>query len=212
MTDVLNVTLRSETGTKTARRLRREGLTPAILYGHGEANVSLSVATAEVEAVIRHGSKMVDLSGDLSEKALIRAVQWDAFGSDVLHLDLNRVSVGEKVAVTVSVELKGEAPGAKLGGIVEHHVHDVEIECPAGQIPDKFVVSVLSLELGESITVGDLDVPPNVEVLTNPEDVVVSCQAAAPTEEEEAEAAEAAEAAEPEVIGRKDEEGEENAD
>ncbi len=208
MTDVLNVAIRSEKGTNQVRRLRREGRTPAVLYGHGEANVSLSVTTADLESLLRHGTKMVDLAGEVTDKVLIRAVQWDAFGLHVLHVDLNRVSESERVEVTVPVDLRGEAPGAKLGGIVEQHIHDLEIECPAGQIPERIVVSIKELELAESITVGQLEVPPNVTVLTNADDTVVSCQAAAPLPEDE-EAGEVPGTSEPEVIGRKaeDEEG-----
>ncbi len=154
MTDVLNVSVRSELGSGRVRRLRRSGRTPAILYGHGEANVNLAIPTAEVKAALRHGSKLVDLKGSLSEKALIRAVQWDCYGVDVLHLDLTRVSEQERVQVTVSLELRGEAPGVKEGGLVDHHLFDVEIECPAGEIPDKLVASIKNLHLGQSITVG----------------------------------------------------------
>ena len=206
MTDVLNVTLREDTGTKPMRRLRRQGSTPAILYGHGEANVNLSVLTAELESAIRQGVKMFDLSGALSEKALLRSVQWDAFGSQVLHLDLSRVSESETVAVNIPLELRGEAPGSKLGGIIDHHLFDVEIECPAGQIPDKLTVSIKELGLGESITVGAIPLPENVVVLTSADAVVVACQA--PVSEEEEEGGEGG-AAEPEVIGRKaeDEDG-----
>jgi large subunit ribosomal protein L25 len=207
MADVMNVSLRSEHGTGRVRRLRRSGQTPAILYGHGEANVSLAIPTAEVKAVLRHGAKLVDLQGSLSEKALIRAVQWDCYGHDVLHLDLTRVSELERVQVTVSLELRGEAPGVKEGGLVDHHLFDVEIECPAGEIPDKLVASIKNLHLGQSILLADVPLPPHVVVLTPTDTVVVTCEAQATGE-----AAEEAVAgpAEPEVIGRKpEEEGEE---
>ena len=212
MTDVLNVTLREETGTKLARRLRRDGLTPAILYGHGEQNVNLSIPTAEVESAIRHGHKMVGLSGGVSEKALIRAIQWDSFGTQILHLDLNRVSETEAVVVSVPLELRGEAPGAKLGGIVEHQLYDVEIECPAGQIPEKLSVSIRELGVGDSILLKEVEMPENVTALTPGDTTVVLCQAQLQEEEEEQEG-EVASAAEPEVIGRKaEDEGEGGAD
>lgn len=210
MTDVLHVSLREETGTSRVRRLRRQGLIPAVLYGHGEANVNLSVPTSELVAIIRHGHKMVDLSGGVTEKALIRAVQWDTYGSHVLHLDLNRVSETERVVVTVPIELRGEAPGVKLGGQLDHHLFDVEIECPAGEIPEKLSVSLKELGLGAVITVGDLALPEHVAMQTSADTVVVSCHA--PTAEMEEELAEAAGAAEPELIGRKAEETEEESD
>ncbi|MGM0491290.1 MAG: 50S ribosomal protein L25, partial [Planctomycetota bacterium] len=212
MTDMLNVSLREETGTSSSRRLRNQGLIPAILYGHGEKSVKLTVPAAEVEAAIRHGSQMVDLNGGVHETALIRSIQRDCFGTHILHLDFNRVSAREKVVVTVPVELRGEAPGAKHGGVLEHHVYDVEIECMAGQIPEKLEVNIGTLELGESIDISDVPVPESIKILTPPETTVVSCQIQQPTEEEEAEEAEAAASAvEPEVIRRKLEEGEEES-
>jgi len=137
-------------------------------------------------------------------------VQWDAFGSHVLHLDLSRVSVTESVVVNVPLELRGEAPGSKLGGMVDHHLFDVEIECPAGEIPDKLSVSIKELGLGETITVGDVPLPEHVKILTDADAVVVTCQAQVTSEEEEG--LEGGGAAEPEVIGRKAEDGEEDSD
>ena len=211
MAEVLNVSVRDELGSGPVRRLRRAGRIPAILYGHGEANVNLSIPTAEIKAALRHGSKLVDLQGSLSEKALIRIVQWDCYGSDVLHVDLTRVSESERVEVTVSLELKGEAPGLKEGGMVDHHLFDVEIECPAGEIPDKLVASIKNLHLGQSLTLADLVLPPHVTLVTPIDTVVVSCQAQGLAEELEEEAA-AGETEEPEVIGRKAEDDEEEAD
>jgi len=209
MTEVLNVSLRDETGSRAARRLRSQGLIPAILYGHGEKNLTLSVPAADLETAIRHGSQMVDLSGGVRETALIRAVQRDAFGTHILHLDLTRVSATETVVVTVPLELRGDAPGAKHGGIIEHHVHDVEIECPAGKIPERLEVNMKELEVGGSISAGEISTPEQTTILTPPDTVVVSCYVhKAPAEvEEEAEEA-AASTVEPEVIGRRAEDEE----
>lgn len=207
MTDVLNVSLRDETGSRAARRLRSQGVTPAILYGHGKENVTLSVPTAELETALRHGSQMVDLSGGVRDTALIRSVQRDAFGTNILHLDLNRVSASETVVVTVPIELRGEAPGAKHGGIIEHHMHDVEIECPAGEIPEKLEINVKDLEIGDAISVGEISTPEHTTIMTADDTVVVSCDVQKTLAEEEEEAEEAAASSvEPEVIGRKEEE------
>ncbi len=209
MTDVLNVTLREQTGTGPVRRLRKSGLTPAILYGHGEANVNLAVPTAEVLAAVRHGGKLVDLRGGVAEKALIRSIQWDAFGSHILHLDLNRVSETERVVLTVPVELKGEAPGTKQGGILDHHLFELEIECPAGEIPERLVANVRQLEVGGHVLAGEIELPPHVTLVTSADEVVVACHAQGPT----AEGVEgAAGPAEPEVIGRRADEAEGESD
>ena len=207
MTDVLHVTLREQLGTAPTRRLRRAGRIPAILYGHHEANVALSIPASDVEAVVRHGGKLVDLKGGVSEKALIRAVQWNPYGNEVLHVDLTRVSEQERVNVMVALELRGEAPGIKQGGMLEHHVFELEIECPAGDIPEKLVAPLKHLQLGESITAGQIELPPHVTLLTPADTVVVNCHAVGPLVEPELEPTGGP--AEPEVIGRKPDEDEE---
>jgi large subunit ribosomal protein L25 len=91
MAEVLSVKVRESRGTSRARRQRAAGQIPAILYGHGQESVSLSVPTEQVLGVVRHGGHIVQLEGDVSDTALVRAVQWDPFGVDVLHIDLARV-------------------------------------------------------------------------------------------------------------------------
>jgi large subunit ribosomal protein L25 len=179
---------------------------PAVLYGHGEQTVNLAVPAEQVHGALRHGSRVVDLRGDVKQSALIREVQWDAFGVEVLHLDLTRVSATERVEVPVAVELRGEAPGAKLGGIVDQPQHEVEIECPAANITDKVVLSINNLQLGDSLTADDLELPEGATLITPGPTVLVQCVEAQVPEEEEV----AVETAEPEVIGKKeeDEEGE----
>ena len=83
------------------------------------------------------GAKMVDLTGAVTESALIRELQWDTFGTDVLHIDLMRVDASELLTVEVPVELRGEAPGMKSGGVVKHAEHKVEIEIAASDVPER---------------------------------------------------------------------------
>jgi large subunit ribosomal protein L25 len=211
MSDVLNVQVREARGSAAARRLRRDGKLPAILYGHGEQNVALAVDAHELDSVIRHGGRLVNLKGGLSETALIRDVQWDAFGAHVLHLDLTRVSAQESVEVTVPVELRGEAIGAKQGGMIEHLIHDISVECSASAIPERISVNINDLDVGNSITVADIEVPPRVTILIPEDTTLVQCVAAG-VEVEEEEAMEAEAGAEPEVIGRKAEDSEEGGD
>lgn len=204
--DVLNVSIRESRGTRESRRMRAQGHTPAVLYGHGEASVSLTVSSVELSTFLRRGGKMTRLAGDLTEDVLVREVQWDAMGNEILHVDLTRVSIGEQVETTVSVDLRGEAPGTRTGGVVQHILHEVQLRCPVQSIPDKLQVSIGGLELGQSLTVADLELPEGAEVLSDSTDVVVQCvEPAAELDEEAA----ATDGAEPEVIGRKesDEEG-----
>jgi large subunit ribosomal protein L25 len=206
MAEVLNVKVRKETGKRPVRRLRREGSIPAVLYGHGEQTLSLAIPQTEVSAAVRHGSRLVELKGELTEKAFIRDLQWDTFGLEVVHMDLARISEHERVKVQVVVELRGEAPGVKEGGVVQHLLHELSIECPVSAIPDKLTVRINGLNKGDEIKVSDVSVPEGFKVLTPADEIVVQC--VEPVEAPE-EGAVPMEGAEPEVIGRKAEDEEE---
>jgi large subunit ribosomal protein L25 len=208
MSDTLKAEARSTFGKRNNIRLRRSGRTPAVLYGHGEASVSLTLAADQVEASLRHGAKVVDLDGAATGKALLQNVQWDTFYHHVLHVDLLRVMAGEKVTIEVPVELKGEAPGAREGGVIEHVLHSVEIECPLDVIPEKLHISIKNLQVGGHLTAKDIsDLPAGATLITDEDEMIVHC--VTPETEEEAEAG-AEGGAEPEVIskGKGDEEAE----
>ena len=201
----MKVQRRETRGKRNARRLRQAGSLPAVLYGHGEETIPLSLSAEELESAVRHGHRLVSLSGAVNEQAFVRELQWDVWGKDIVHADFTRVSAHEKVRVQVTVELRGEAPGLKQGGVIKQSVHQVSIECEVTALPEKLHVNVNQLNLGQVITIGDLDLPPTVRVLMDPETVVVECHEPIEVAEE---AAGPAEAAEPEVIGRKKEEEE----
>ncbi len=205
MAEVLHVQLRETRGTRNARRERRAGRLPVILYGHGQESISLSVSAEEMEAALRHGARLVKLAGAVDEQAFVRELQWDTWGKHVLHVDLTRVSEHEKVRVVVAVDLRGEAPGMKQGGVVKQLIHELEIECEATAIPERIYLNINQLGLGQQITLAQVELPAAVVPLVDPESVVVECHEPVVVEEEAP--AEAAEA-EPEVIGRKKEEEE----
>ncbi len=204
MADTLNVKRREQLGSANNRRLRATGSIPAILYGHGEANLSLTVPSGDVMSVVRHGGKVVKLAGDASDNALIRAVQWDVWGKDVLHIDLLRVSEKDKVKVQVTVELKGAAVGTTEGGVVEHVLHEVEIECPAMSIPDKLVLNITELHLNSSLFAKDIPLPPGGLMVTDEDTLIVHC--VPPHIEAEPVPGGEVSAIEPEVIGQKERE------
>lgn len=194
---------REATGSRAARRLRREGLIPAVLYGHGTESVALSLQFDQVQAALRHGAHLVDVKyNGKAETALLREVQWDTFGQEILHVDLARVSAGERITVEVPLELRGSAPGVKEGGRLEQYIHAVEVECLATAIPDSLRVSINDLHLNASITVGDLEVPSGVVIQHSPDSLVV--QVIEVHEAAEAEEAEH-EPVEPELIRKEKE-------
>jgi large subunit ribosomal protein L25 len=204
MAESLSVERREQHGKLNNRRLRRDGKIPAVLYGHGLENLSLMVSAEALAATVRRGTRLVNLTGAVDESAFIRELQWDTWGTHVLHVDFTRISVDEEVEITVSIELRGEAPGVRDGGIIEQFIHDVEIACPAGAIPEKLRANINQLKLDDKITLAQLELPQGARLLADDlETIVVQC--VLPAEMPEEAAAEAV-PGEPEVIGAKKEE------
>ena len=199
MIETLEVRKRDAVGRRAVKRLRWEGKVPAILYGHGEENVNLAVTRDALSRLIRHGSKMLSLTGDVHDTALLREVQWDPFGIEVIHVDFARVSQTEAVEITLPVELQGEAPGLGEGGQLKFVTHELTILCPAGSIPDHIVVPLSGLHLGQSIHANEIKLPEGASMVTPGMQVVA--QIVKPMTEEEVLASTAA-AAEPELIRR----------
>jgi large subunit ribosomal protein L25 len=194
-------------GTRTTRRLRQQGLLPAVLYGHKEATIPLALSHDEFVKAVRHGARLVALkTNGNSEAAIIQDVQWDHLGKDVLHVDFRRVSEDERVVVSVPLHLRGIAPGVTGGGILDQPLHTLSVECLVTAVPESIRVNIGELQIGNSIKVRDLHLPEGVKAMNDPDAIVL--QITAPLAEP---APAAAETAEPEVIGRqaKPEEGEE---
>lgn len=208
MSDTVEVTLRKGTGSRESRRLRNQGLVPAILYGHGDKCVGLTASRDAIQAAIRHGSRVVNLTGAVKTAALVRELQWDTYGVEPLHVDFLRVSASDRVRVKVPVHLKGECPGQRAGGVVTLVMHEVELECTADHVPEAIQANVGHLELGHVIKVKDLELAHGAKPAGDPEDTVITCLVPGKKAEETAATA----VAEPEVIGRKAaEEGEAEA-
>lgn len=205
MSDSLEVVARTATGSRESRRLRRQGMVPAVLYGHGEKCVDLAARREALEAVVRHGSRIVELQGAVKTSALVRDLQWDTFGVEPLHVDFVRVDKTERIKVRVPLDLRGEAPGHRAGGTVNMVLHEIEIECTPDTIPEKIHVQIGHLEVGGHIKVHDIELPKGAKAVTDGDETAVSCTITAHKTEEAA----AGGAAEPEIIGRKaTEEGE----
>jgi large subunit ribosomal protein L25 len=179
-----------------------------VLYGHGEKCVDLVVTRDAVAAAVRHGSRIVELKGAVKTGALIRELQWDTYGVEPIHVDFLRVSASDRVKVKVPIDLRGECPGQRAGGVVNFVLHEVEVECRADAVPEKIHAFVGKLQIGGTIKVHDLELPSGAKAVVDGEEVVVTCTVPV---EKAAEAA--AGVAEPEVIGRKPtEEGEAEAE
>src|SRR5947209_185762 len=128
---------RSELGSRANKRLRDAGMLPGVIYGHKEAVVPVTLPKKEVVNHLNHGAHLFDLSVDgKSEKVLVKEVQYDHLGLEVMHVDFARVSLDEKVEATVPLELKGEPKGVADGGVLTQVISQLEIECLVTDIPD----------------------------------------------------------------------------
>lgn len=195
---------RTSAGTIVARKLRKEGRMPAIIYGRGEDPQSISLTLHEVEVALSHGARMLKLDvAGAANQYLIKEVQYDHLDHTPLHMDLVRISMHEKVQVTVGIELRGVPKGVNEGGVLDQALSEIEIECLPTDIPETLHPLVVNLGLNETLYVRDLQVPPGVTVLTDPDDRVATVRPKVEEPEEgEAEPAAEGEAAQPEVIAR----------
>src|SRR5262245_18952228 len=144
---VLVVQSREGRGSHKAAKLRREGLLPAVVYGHTEATLSVAHKAYEFPSALRHGARVVDLKTDGNvQTALIKDVQWDHLGKDILHVDFERVSKDERIQVPVRIELRGIAPGVTGGGVLDQPIHVLEVECTALNMPETIRVNINELQ------------------------------------------------------------------
>jgi len=202
---------RSEKGGRANKRLRDKGLIPGVVYGHKEAVIPITLPRKDVMNHIAHGAHLFDLAIDgKSEKCLIKEVQYDHLGLEVIHVDFARVSLDEKVEVTVPLELKGEPKGEKDGGVLQQIINELELRCKVTDIPDVIRYDVSDMALDDVLHINQLKLPSGVTCLQDGEQIVATVKE---IQEEAAAAAPAEEgAAEPEVIGRKaEDEGAEGA-
>ena len=205
---LLKAEIREQTGSKHAVNVRKQGRIPAIVYGHKKEPVAVSLDEHNFVEGLHHGHRLLDVQlGKKKEKMLVKDLQYDHLGKNIIHADLIRVDVSETVKVTVPIELKGTAQGTHEGGIIEEHTDRLEVECKVTDIPESIIVSIKEIGVGDNLHAGDIELPAGVKLASSPETLLVTCSlvaAAKSTEELEEEVPIA-----PEVIGEaKEVEGE----
>lgn len=194
---------RKELGSRANKRLRDRGLLPGVIYGHKQAVLPITLPKKDLTNHLHHGAHLFSLSlAGQNETVLVKEVQYDHLGLEILHVDFARVDLNERVAVTVPLELRGTPKGEAEGGVLQQIISDLEIECLVTDIPDMIRQNVSDLGLDSVLHVKDLQLPPNVRALQDGEVIVATVKEIV---EQAAPAAEV-ETAEPEVIGRKAEE------
>jgi len=211
----LTVQTRTQVGRNAIKKVRKEGLIPGVIYGVGQEPINLEVNGRQLSTVLAHASsenillelEIVDGDNKRNSLAMIQEVQHHPIQRRILHVDFHAVSATEKITAEVPIETIGEPVGVKTnGGLLEHNLRDLEVECLPADLPERIEVDVTNLDINQSIHVKDLKLPPGVEAVTDA-DLTVVAVSAARVDEEPAEALGATPAA-PEVItAKKPEEG-----
>ena len=212
----LSATARTESGKGAARKLRSSGQVPAVIYGSAREATSLSINERDLDRLlgtIAAESTVIELGvdGGRPTKTLIREIQRHPFKRMILHVDFQELVAGEKVTVNIPLVLVGIPDAVRLGGgVLDQVLRELEIEVDPSDIPNHIDVDVSMLDLGHSLHISDLKLPPGVTVMDDPETTIVVCSVPRAAIETPAAGVEAVgEAAEPEVIGAKkdDDEG-----
>jgi large subunit ribosomal protein L25 len=202
----LNVTRRGDLGTHKVRRLRTSGMVPGIIYGHKEDPVPVSMDRLALADAIHQRARLLELDVEgTPQNVLIKQVQYDAMGSTILHVDLTRVRLDERVEVTVPLLLRGKLAATEEGGVVTQLVPAIRIECLVTAIPEDLRFAIGNLKIGDSVKASQLTLPTGAKLLLDGETLV--CTVSLVTEAEVAAPVPEAGAAEPEVIREKKEEG-----
>lgn len=216
MTQALSIQaeLREDFGKNAARRLRRAGRIPGVVYGGDGPSISVAVDPRPIERILHSQSGHnaifeLAIPGRTPAPVMLRDWQLEPVHGDLLHVDMVRVSKDIKVKVKVPIHVTGEPKGVKVqGGVFEFVLREVELECLPGDMPEFISVDVTELTIGRNLRVSDLAAGDKVKVLTDPNHVVAHVVTLKAEEEKPAEAVEAA-PAEPEVIRKGKVEGEE---
>src|SRR5918995_42017 len=222
MEAILQAEPRSETGKGPAHRLRASGRVPAVLYGAGVDPTPIHVSALDLLHVFHamgQASVLVDLKLDGQEYLTIaREIQRDLRHNRFIHIDFMAVRRDEKITVNIELHEIGVSVGVHAGGVIEHHLREVEVECLPANVPQRIEFDITNLKIGDSVRVGDLVPPEGVELLTDPDTMILAVvepavmdtelDLAVAGEEVPEEAAEAAEEAE----GEEAAEGEEVAE
>lgn len=198
----LDANYRADVSKGRTKQLRRDGFVTGNVFGHNSESIAVEVKLQDLLDQIKQSDMGIKSLIDLKIKGtpkkadgtvLIKDFLKDPLTRKVLDVQFQRVSMKEKIHVGVPIEIVGEAPGTKEGGILEQMIDELQVSCLPADIPKNVEVDVSSLGIGEHIKVAELVIPKDVEVLTDSENLVVNCRAPHIVVEEEAAAEEAAE-------------------
>ncbi len=210
----ITATTRKEKGKEVAKKLRKGGMLPAVVYGHKTDPIPLTLELKQLLSLLGGGkseSKLINLSvegnGAPSEKTvMIKELQIDPLTRHYLHVDFFEVSMDEEVTLSIPIELTGDPAGVEMGGILQQVRRELEIKCLPAQIPDSISIDVSALNIGDSVHLKDVSLPSGIKVLEDEDLTIVTLLAPTVEKEPVAEEVEAAGVAEAGIEEKKPEE------
>ena len=180
----LNVNIREGKGTSSARRIRLKDQIPAILYHSGLDAISLSVDKKELYKALKTGQVIFEVTvKDKNQFVLVKDVQYHPVNDNIMHIDFQKVKEDEKISLEVPLRVIGEAEGVQAGGILVQIVNTITVKCKPTTIPEALIIDVTDLELNSSLSVKDIQLAADVEIITAEDLAVVSVQEAKQEEE-----------------------------
>lgn len=197
---LLTVEERNQTGKGYARKLRADGKIPAVIYGSGKEATSIQVVTRDAEKALASGESLIDLDlAGTKRTVIVKEILRDPVRTTLLHIDFHEIDLTKKLEVTVPLRIIGEDQRVNDGGVVAPLLWEVQVLCLPTDIPNALEVDVSQLEMDQSLTLGELELPEGIEVVGDPEEVVakVEMPQQVSDEDEEAEGEAAEEGAEP---------------
>ncbi len=210
-THTLDVERREKLGSRYANRERARGKLPCVLYGQSREPAHLLLDAKETIRFFESGERVFTIAlGDKTQHVLLKDLQFDYLGTDVIHCDLMRVDLDEVVEVNAPLRLVGEAKGvATAGAVLVQKLKEVPVKCSVSAIPDELKLNIERLEAGETIAASAIKLPEGVELNVDPETIAVLIDIKREEEPESAEAAGVEAEESPEVVGREKDEEEE---
>ncbi len=177
MAEIIKLEAKSRgTGKQIAKKLRREGLLPAIIYGGGRPETTPIAISQKILKDLLHYHGLIELSideGKDKRMVILKDVQYDYLGTNPVHVDFQEVKMDEPIETVVELEFVGEPKGVKEGGTLEILMRELDIKCLPDRIPEKIVVDISNLGLGDVLHVKDIPVPEGVQILNPPDETVV---------------------------------------
>lgn len=182
MAKIIDLTIqsRNDEGTGAAKRLRKSGSIPAVIYGRNKENINVQVNAKIMGKILENSASdnlLVTLKlGDKDQLALVQEAQHDHLRGGLIHVDFHAINKDEEIHAEVPVEIIGEAEGARLGGLVEAIHHSIEVRCLPFDLPDHITIDVTNLKVGQGIHVKEIQFPKGVRAKLDGDVVIIMCE------------------------------------